>query len=222
VERSLALDSTDAAAWHQFAIIHADIGDLTAALNGWRRSVSLNARYTQGLAFMAWGHYWQGRFDSAAVWADSAIHVDPKYVLAHHTSALVEVERGRLDAAQNRAEAAVRLADDIETVHTRAAVALVKARAGNPNLARAELLAADVVAGTFAPLRAHTAVFLAAVHAALGDVEGVLKALGLYGTPRDMHFQLHLRCDPPFATVADDPRFEALLVIPRPPHGSHC
>lgn len=222
VQRSLALDSTDAAAWHQYAIMHADNGDLTAALHGWRRSVRLNPRYTQGLAFLAWGHYWRGQYDSAAVWADSAIHVDPKYVLAHQTSALVEIERRRFDAAQNRAEAAVRLADDVEAVHTRASLALVKARAGNPNLARAELLPAEVLAGSFAPLRAHTAVFLAEVHAALGDIEGVLKALGLYGAPRDMHFQLHLRCSPTFAPVEDDPRFKAMLVIPRPPRGSHC
>ena len=116
----------------------------------------------------------------------------------------------------------VELADDVEAVHTRATLALVKARAGNPNLARAELLAAEVLAGNFAPLRGHTAVYLAEVHAALGDVEGVLKALAMYGTPRDMHFQLHLRCDPTFAPVEDDPRFKAMLVIPRPPRGSHC
>ena len=222
VGRSLALDSTDAAAWHQYAIMHADNGDLTAAVNGWRRSVGLNPRYTQGLAFLAWGHYWQGQYDSAAVWADSAIHIDPTYGLAHQTSSLIEIERKQFDVAQSRAEAAVRLAEDVEAVHARANLALVKARAGNPNLARAELLAAEVLAGSFAPLKAHTAVFLAEVHAALGDVGGTLKALGLYGTPRDMHFQLHLRCSPTFAPVENDPRFRAMLVIPRPPSGSPC
>lgn len=222
VLRSLALDSTSAAAWHQYAIMHADKGDLSTALDGWRRSVRLDPTYTQGLAFMAWGHYWRGQYDSAAFWADSAIHVDPTYMLAHQTSALVETERGRYDVAQNRAEAAIRLADDIEAVHARAALGLVKARAGTPNLARAELLAAEVLAGNFAPFQSHTAVFLAEVHAAVRNVDGALKALGLYGTPRDMHFQLHLRCSPTFAPLQDDPRFKAMLVLPRPSRGSHC
>lgn len=83
-------------------------------------------------------------------------------------------------------------------------------------------MGAEVLAGHFAPLQAHTAVFLAEVHAALGDVNGVLRSLGLHGVPRDMHFQLHLRCDPAVAPVESDPRFKAMLVIPRPLRGSHC
>lgn len=202
--------------------MNAENGDLTAALNGWRRSVHLNPTYTQGLAFLAWGHYWRGNYDSAVVWADSAIHVDPKYGLAHQTASLVELERMRFDVAQDRADAAVRLAEDVEAVHARANLALVKARAGNPNLARAELLVAEVIAGGFTPLKVHTAVFLAEVHAALGDVAGALRALGTYGTPRDRHFQLHLRCSPTFAPLERDPAFRALLVRPRPAPGTHC
>lgn len=222
VQRSLERDSTEAAAWHQFAILQAENADLTAALEGWRRSVRLAPAYTQGLAFLALGHYWRGQYDSAARWADSAVHVDPTYGLAHQTSALIELERQRFDVAQGRAEAAVRLAGDIEVIHARATLALVKARRGHHALARADVLRAEVLAGRFAPLQAHTAVALAEVHAALGDPAAVLRSLGMYGTPRDMHFQLHLRCSPTFAPVEENPRFRALLVIPRPPSGSHC
>jgi serine/threonine protein kinase len=222
IRRALELDSSIASTWHQYAIMSADNGDLTAALEGWRRSVRLNPRYTQGLSFLALGHYWRGEYDSAAVWADSAIHVDPTYALAHQTSALVEIERKRFDTALARADAAVRLSEDIETVHAIANRALVKARAGNPHIARAELLGAEVTAGNFLPLMAHTAVYLAEVHAAVGDVDATLKALGMYGTPADMHFQLHLRCSPTFAPLEQDSAFRALLRIPRPARGTHC
>ena len=222
VERSLALDSTDAPAWHQYAIINADLGNLTTALNGWRRSVRINPKYTQGLAFLALAHYWGGRYDSAAVWADSAVHVDPNYVLGRQTSSLVEIERKRFDVAQSQAEAAFRLAEDVEKVHAQANLALVKARAGHRNMAMVDLLVAEVNAGAFAPLKAHTAVYLAEVHAALGDVAKALRALGMYDTPRDMHFQLHLRCSPTFAPLERDSTFRALLVVPRPAPGAHC
>jgi hypothetical protein len=37
----------------------------------------------------------------------------------------------------------------------------------------------------------------------------------------DTHFQLHMRCDPPFDAIANDSRFRSLLIIPKPapPHG---
>jgi serine/threonine protein kinase len=222
IRRALELDSSIATTWHQYAIMNADKGDLTAAIDGWRRSVRIDPRYTQGLSFLALGHYWRGQYDSAAVWADSAVHVDPTYALAHQTSTLIEIERQRFDVAQARADAAVRLSEDIEAVHALANRALVKARAGNPHIASAELLGAEVTAARFAPLMAHTAVYLAEVHAARGDVDATLKALGMYGTQGDMHFQLHLRCSPTFAPVENDARFRALLRIPRPARGTHC
>jgi hypothetical protein len=36
--------------------------------------------YTQGLGFLAQGYYWHKQYDSAAIWADSAIAVDPNYL----------------------------------------------------------------------------------------------------------------------------------------------
>ena len=35
--------------------------------------------------------------------------------------------------------------------------------------------------------------------------------LARYPVPRDLHFQLHLRCEPPLAVLARDARFRALL-----------
>jgi tetratricopeptide (TPR) repeat protein len=222
VRRSLALDSTEAATWHQLAIMTADSGDVAAALDAWRRSVSLAPSYAQGLAFMGFGHYWRGNYDSAAFWADSAISVDPNYILAQQFAAAVQTERGQLEKAHAHAEAAIRLSEDIEWINSTAVKAILHARGGQRGLAMALLLSAEVQSGAFEPLPAHTALWLAEVKTAVGDMTGALEALGRYGTPRDMHFQLHLRCSPTFAPIENDARFRALLVIPRPAPGSHC
>ncbi|HEX6315822.1 MAG TPA: hypothetical protein VFZ73_13220, partial [Gemmatimonadaceae bacterium] len=191
------------------------------ALDYWRQSVRVAPAYTQGLAFLALGHYWHGAYDSAAVWADSAIRVDGSYVLGLQTSALIEVERGRFSVAEDQAQTALRLSVGVERVNSHLNLALVKARAGNRNLAQVEILSAEVLGGGYATLL-HTAVYMAEARAAVGNIGGAIDALGRYATPRDMHFQLHIRCSPTFAPLADDPRFRTLLVIPRPMPGSHC
>jgi tetratricopeptide (TPR) repeat protein len=221
IRRALSLDSSQAVTWHSFAIMQADSGDLSAGLTAWRRSVQLNPRYGQGLAFMALAHYWRGNYDSARVWADSVVSVDPNYVLGRQVAALIALEQERFDQARDNAEAAQRLSDGVETVNSAANGLLVQARSGQTSLVRAYLLAVEVSAGGFPP-NPHTAVYLAEVHAALGDIDNALLALGRYEVTRDLHFQLHLRCSPTFGPLERDPRFRALLVIPRPLAGQTC
>jgi tetratricopeptide (TPR) repeat protein len=219
--RSLKLDSLQPVAWHFFARVHAESNDLATALDAWRRSVRIAPSYTQGLTFLALGHYWGGRYDSAAVWADSAVRVDNAYVTARQNLSLIEVERGRFSVAEDHAQAALRLSEDVENTNSRLNLALVKARAGNRNLAMADILAAEVMGARYVHLL-HTAVYLGEAKAAVGDRKGAVQALGRYDTPRDMHFQLHLRCSPTFAPLEQDPAFRALLVMPRPTPGRHC
>jgi tRNA A-37 threonylcarbamoyl transferase component Bud32/tetratricopeptide (TPR) repeat protein len=222
LRRSIALDSNQATAWHFYALMTAESGDLAAAVEAWRRSVRLAPAYTQALAFLAHGYYWRGDHDSAAVWADSAVRVDPNYLLARHISGLVEIERGRFTLAEDQVQAGINLADETEIANFRANLAVVKARAGNRNLARAELLVAEVIAGRYRPMPPHTALTLSEARAAVGDIAGAIRALGMYAAPRDTHFQLHLRCSPLLAPLENDPRFRAMLVIARPSRGSHC
>ena len=223
IRRSLALDSTQAPAWHYLAIMTADSGgDVGAAQDFWRKSVSLAPRYSQGLAFMALSHYWRGAYDSAAFWADSAVSVDPTYLLGRQSAALIAIEREQFDEAERQAEAAFRLSSEVERVNSTANQALVKARRGQRNMAMVDLLGAEVVSGGFKPTPPHTAVYLAEAQAALGDVPKAIRSLGLYATPRDGHFQLHLRCSPTFAPLENDSTFRALLIRPRPVAGAHC
>ena len=222
VRRALALDSSVALTWHFYALMNAERGDLTVAREAWRRSARLAPTFAQGIVFNGFSHYWTGNYDSAAVWVDSALRLDPNYILARQFAAAVQVERRQWRLAEDHANAAVRLSEAIETANSRAQLSIVKARAGNPNLARAELLVAEVLAGNVLPTPPHTVLWLAEAHAALGNVDAALRALGGYGTPRDMHFQLHLRCSPTFTPLERDSAFRAMLVIPRPAPGQHC
>ena len=222
IRRAIALDSTQAPAWHFYAMMTAESGNLAGGLEAWRRSVRLSPAYSQGLAFMALAHYWQGNYDSAAVWADSGIRVDPNYLLARQTAAMIAIERGLFDKARDHADAAVRLSDAVEKVNSQANAVLVAARSGPRGLAQAYMLGVEVQAGMYRPTTVHTAVYLAEVHAALGAVDAAMRTLGTYQTPRDLHFQLHLRCSPTFAPLERDSSFRALLRYPRPGPGKTC
>ncbi len=211
LSRAMALDSTHAAAWHFLAMYTTEQGDPARGLEMWRRSVKANPSYTQGLAFLGLGHYWRGDFDSAAYWADSAIAVEPNYLLGRSTVGYIAVERGDWARGAASFEAARRLSTAIEVVNSMAGSALVAARAGRRAEARSVLRRADSLAAGYAPTPLHTAVYLAQAYAALGDADAAIGWLARYATVADLHFQLHLRCDPPFAPIRTSPRLQALL-----------
>jgi len=62
----------------------------------------------------------------------------------------------------------------------------------------------------------HTSVGLAETYAALGDAVQAVAWLRRYAPSQDLHFQLHLRCDPAFAPIERDSGFRVLLARPRP------
>ena len=218
--RSLGIDSTSAPAWQILGIDLAESGDMKAATDAFRRSVRADPRYTQGIAFLTLAHYWHRQYDSAAVWADSAVAVDPNYILGWANVGFVAIERGDYVRGRAAFEAARRLSTNVEVVNAEAGIALAEARAGRTAEARALLRQAEAAA---APYRnaLHTDVFLAQVHAALGDATQAVDWLRRYEPPEDLHFQLHLRCDVPFDPMAQDPRFGALLPAASP-RGRGC
>jgi tetratricopeptide (TPR) repeat protein/tRNA A-37 threonylcarbamoyl transferase component Bud32 len=214
LRRAIALDSTNAPAWHWLAMVLAESRDFTGALTAWRRSVTLDPSYTQGLAFLALGHYWRRQYDSASVWADSAIALDPNYLLARTAAGYIAVERGDYDRSVAEFEAARRLSRDVEAPNSLAGLALAEARAGRRREALATLRQAESDAKAYSPVPAHTAVYMAQAYAALGDADQAVAWLERYQPTRSVHFQLHLRCDPPFDSIARDHRFRSLLSAP--------
>jgi tetratricopeptide (TPR) repeat protein len=222
LRQALALDSTNAEAWHFLAMSLAESRDMDGAIQAWRRSVAADPSYAQGLAFLAVGHYLRHQYDSAARWADSAIAVEPSYLLGRTAAGYIAIERG--DFARGRAafEAAARLSTDVELLNALAGSALAEARASSSGEARGMLRRAESLAAGYSPAPLHTAVYLAEAYANVGDASHAIEWLRRYLPLNDLHFQLHLRCDPPFAPIEKDPRFRALLVTPRPSGSQGC
>jgi Tfp pilus assembly protein PilF len=214
--RALALDSTSAGAWHFLAMGLTESGDLDGGLAAWHRGIAANPSNIQALVFLGIAYYWRHQYDSSAYWIDSAIAVDPAFQLARLTGGLTEVERNQYARARAALEAAGRLSTDIETVNVLAAEVIATARAGAADSARGLLQRATSLASAYVPTPLHTSVWLAEAYATLGDADHALAWLGRYSPSADLHFQIHLRCDPPFAPIENDPRFRSLLIRARP------
>lgn len=214
LNRALALDSNDARAWHYLAVADAETGHLDRSIPEWRRAVRSDSSYVEGVAFLALGFYWTRQYDSASKWADSAVALDPTYLLARTTQGQVAAMRG--DAARGRAafETARRLSTGVEVINAMVGRAQVEAMAGKTSDAHSLLQQAESLAKDLRPPPLHTAVYIAAAYAELGERDKAFRWLEGY-TPRDdLHFQLHLRCDPPMDKLVGDPRFAALVLKP--------
>jgi serine/threonine protein kinase/Tfp pilus assembly protein PilF len=224
VRHSLLLDSTVAEAWHYLAIALAEHGDLDDAMKQWHRAIRVDPNYSMAIAFLGLGHYWRDQFDSAGVWADSAVALDPTFILARSTAGYVDIERGEYTRAAAAFDAARRLTGDgdVEAANALAGSALMAARAGRSQEARSLVQRAESLATAYKPVPLHTAVYIAQAHLGLGEVDRALAWLTRYQPSRDLHFQLHLRCDPPLDPLRGDPRFQSLLTLPRPPKGTGC
>ena len=220
--RAVALDSTNAVAWHVLAMALMETDDVDGALRAWRKSVAADPTYTQGLGFLGIAHMWRHAYDSAIAWTDSAIAVDPNYLLGWSYVGQIEAERGNLTRAAAGFAAAARLASGVERVNSIAGSALVEARAGRRDRARDMLRTLDSLAAGYQPPPTHLMFFMAQAYAAVGDADDAMRWLGRQQTTGDLHFQLHLRCDPQFDPIAGDPRFRALLIRERPPAGQGC
>ena len=220
LRKSIALDSSDARSWHFLAISLVESGDFGSAMSAWRRSVQLDPSYTQGLTFLALGYYWRRQYDSAAKWADSALALDPNYILGLQTAGYIAIERGNHARGVAAFEAVRRLTNDAESLNALLGVALAEARAGHAAAARARLREAESEAAAYTPPPLHTVAFIAQVYAALGDAGRAADWLTRFQPRASMHFQLHLRCDPPFKAISRDRRF--LLLVAAPPPAGGC
>lgn len=214
VERSLALDSSSAGAWWSLGSWLAEHGDLPRAMSAWQRSIQVAPGYVEGVAFVATGHMWQRQFDSAAVWSDSALALDPTYILGWITRGFVALAQGDEPRAMGSFEAAERLSTSVEAINARAGMALVHASAGRRDVALQVIrdLGPDAVA--FGRQSNHTAEYVAAALAAAGQDDSAVAWLARFQPRRHLHFQLHLRCDPAFDPIRSSPGFRALLMNP--------
>jgi tetratricopeptide (TPR) repeat protein len=216
LRQAVALDSTDAESWMLLGTSTAETGDMTGAIAAWHRGVTAGPSNAEALAFVALGYYWRRQYDSAARWADSSMAVDPNFVLARTTVGTIAVERREVARARAAFDAAARLTTGVEEINALAGAALVEARAGAPAKARGLLARAESLFTGRPRPSSHTAVFMAEAYAGLGDADHAVGWLERYEPVNDLHFQLHLRCDPSLDPIGDDRRFRAMLLKSRP------
>jgi cytochrome c-type biogenesis protein CcmH/NrfG len=222
VRKAIELDSTQPDSWHYLGMYLTETGDPGAGIEAWHRCLSLSPANTQCLAHLGIAFYWRRQYDSAAVYGDSAVSVDPGYYIGRTSLGQTELARGKIGKAVAAFDAAVRLSSGVETVNALAASALAVDRAGQGAKARALMARADSLSTAYKPYKVHTVTYLAETYLGLGDTRKALAILSEYQPRADLHFQLHLRCDPLLDPLAANPEFKALLIGKRPVPPKGC
>jgi serine/threonine protein kinase len=210
VRRALQIDSMSTEAWYLLASVWQDSLEVRNAIDAYRRTVSINARYSSALSFLAISYVWLRKNDSALVWADSAKAVDPSGILVRQAASLVRRARRDWSEAAPEYEAVVRLGTGADEVHGWAGLAELAWRRGDRRATDSIMTHAIAAADTVHP-SVHDAAYLAWAFAGTGDRERALRLLERFEPRFDLHFQLHLQRDPTLDPLRGDPRFVALL-----------
>ncbi len=216
LQQAVALDPRSSPIWLRLGVTLFDLGRRDEALRAWHRAIAIDPTHPEAIAFLALGFMWARQYDSAAFWSDSAIVVNPNYLLARSTEGFVQVERGNIQRAAAAFQAVRRLSAGVEEPNALAGAALVAARAGRPEEAARLMARVESLMASYVPVPAHNAVYNAEAYAALGDTARAVAWLARYAPREDQHFQVHLRCDPSLDPIAGAASFQALLMTPRP------
>ena len=209
LRRLLAIDSLNASAWQALGWALEETGDRDGALAAMRRGIALG-RNPIGLANH---YYWWREFDSAAVWADSAVVMDPQLAWGHETVGAIALAQGRLLEAKAAYEAARRLDTGPTSVRSLEGLAEVAATQSDSSAAWGFIRQAEAVADSATP-SAHAAISIGSAYAAVSEHERALAWLERYEPRGDLHFQLHLKRDLQLDPLRRLRRFEALLSPP--------
>ncbi len=208
--RALAIDSLDANAWAYLSLMHAEAGDGAEASVAGRRAAALDPGNPESMVGLSVQYYWSRNYDSAQIWADSILAVDPTYLSGRRMAGTIALARGRIESAETQFGAARRLGPGPERIWTNAGLACAMATRGDTAGARAMLADALSLTDSVEPAL-HSAVFVAWAYAAVGDHPHALDWLERYRPRLDLHFQAHLRGDAPLDALRSEPRFRALL-----------
>ena len=206
----LAAAPLNSAAWQQLAMNLLETGDHQQAVAAFARAVALEPENAERLTFLAIGYFESRRYDSAAALLRRAEAADPTYMLARAIGGQVALWRGRVDEAQAAFEAADRLLLSGGDRPGFLEMARVLQLRGDSAGARAYVSAAAAAADTVRP-SVHLALAMADGLLAVGDTTRAFWWFRRYQPRRDAHFQMHLRDEPAFDGVRQDPRFQALV-----------
>jgi serine/threonine-protein kinase len=210
-QRAIALDSTNADAWHYAAVAWDDSLEPSRAAASWRRAVSIDPTHRQALGFLGQHYNWMRHYDSAFAWADSGRRIDPTHILIRQQLAFASLYRGDTATAAENYRAAVQIGKGPDEVF--GWIGLMQIAAGGGDRRSADTLFARALAlvDTLHP-NVHDAVYVASGYAVSGDTVRAVRFLERYSPRADMHFQLHLQCDAGLDPLRGMPTFRSLLV----------
>jgi serine/threonine protein kinase/Tfp pilus assembly protein PilF len=198
LERAIRLDSSYSEAWADLALRRQEMLDDKGAEEAWLKAIALNPRNFTALAFYSIHFQWNGQYARGVQWADSALAVEPTYVLARESAGQLALALGRLDEAERHFQAYTRVTSGREQVNGLCGLAELAARRGNMKLARAYTQRAASLSDIHNPTL-HEAAVIGAALAATGDTARALRLLFAYSPRADVHYQLHLKRDPGLA-----------------------
>jgi tetratricopeptide (TPR) repeat protein len=196
LRKSLAMDSTNADAWFDRGNMSQNMLDDAGALAAWQRAATLNPTDVQTLSFIGLHYLWNGEYARALPWIDSAVALDPTFVLAREAAGQIAMELDRPADGARHYEAAIQVTHGREQAAPYAELARAMVRMGDTVRSRENLAHARGLIDRKSPTL-HECVYIAATLAALGDTAGAVKLLSAYEPRGDLHFQLHLKRDPP-------------------------
>jgi tetratricopeptide (TPR) repeat protein len=208
--RALRIDSTSADAWYHLGGALGDSLELRESIDAYRRAAAIDPRHTNALAFLAFDYLWLRNYDSARVWADSAVAVDPTGVLARQASGVARRSLGDWTSAKEEYDVIVRRGTGDDQIEGWAGLAELAWMRGERRAADSLLARGVAITDTLNP-SLHEAAYLGWAFLATGRRETALRLLQRFASRFDAHFQLHLQGDPMLDALRGDSRFVALL-----------
>jgi tetratricopeptide (TPR) repeat protein len=210
LHRALALDPRNAEAWWRLGLALEELGKTDEASKSLHRAVALAPARGHYAAFLSNHYYWRRQYDSAKVWGDSAVTVDPTLPYAREVAGAAALALGSEEVARADYEAARRLDNGPTVVRALEGLAEVAARSGDTASALAFIAKAEPLVDSAAPA-VHSAIALASAYASVNQDARALQWLERYQPRRDLHFQLHLRRDLRLDPLRAQTRFQRLL-----------
>jgi tRNA A-37 threonylcarbamoyl transferase component Bud32/Tfp pilus assembly protein PilF len=195
LNNAIDIDPEYSDAWSDRAQAMEERFETDEAQRDWEKAIALNPKNFTALAFYSLHYMWNKQPALGLKWADSAVAVDPTYILGREAAGNLLVDLGQLDKAERQFLAYLRITSGREQVNALAGLARVAAGRGDAETARSHTRRAAALADSLHPTK-HESVLVAEAFAAIGDTAAALRWLSRYQPREDLHFQLHLKKDP--------------------------
>jgi Tfp pilus assembly protein PilF len=195
LNNAIDIDPDYSDAWSDMALAKEEHLEPDEAQRDWEKAIALNPKNFTALAFYSLHYMWNKQPARGLQWADSAVAVDPTYILGREAAGNLLVDLGQLDKAERQFLAYLRITSGREQVNALAGLARVAAGRRDADAARTHTRRAAALADSLHPTK-HESVLVAEAFAAIGDTAAALRWLNRYQPRADLHFQLHLKKDP--------------------------